>query len=173
MLDASLKLRDPELPIDAWLRLYRLGAWRIVRGALRSHCLGPPRLCRLSRERKRKRDPTSECGRPRGSRSFASSSAPRRDRASVTFGLGAEVMSTGSVAATHVTPFARPKQEMRTFRVRYRADLRKDRMICGTLLRRLSRAPRRLVRSAAVEIHVKGAADRRLRCRRSGPGARC
>ena len=45
MLDASLKLLDPELPIDAWLRLCRLGAWRIVRCALRSHCLGPPRLC--------------------------------------------------------------------------------------------------------------------------------
>jgi hypothetical protein len=38
MLDAGLKLRDPELPIDAWLRLCRLGAWRPVRCALDSHC---------------------------------------------------------------------------------------------------------------------------------------
>jgi hypothetical protein len=38
MLDASLKLGDPELPIDAWLRLCRLGAWRLVRCALGSHC---------------------------------------------------------------------------------------------------------------------------------------
>jgi hypothetical protein len=37
MLDAGLKLRDPELPINAWLRLCRLGAWRLVRCALGSH----------------------------------------------------------------------------------------------------------------------------------------
>jgi hypothetical protein len=38
MLDAGLKPRDPKLPIDAWLRLHRLGAWRLVRCALGSHC---------------------------------------------------------------------------------------------------------------------------------------
>jgi hypothetical protein len=37
MLDAGLKLGDPELPINAWLRLCRLGAWRLVRCALGSH----------------------------------------------------------------------------------------------------------------------------------------
>jgi hypothetical protein len=38
MLDAGLKLGDPELPIDAWLRLRRWGAWRLMRCALGSHC---------------------------------------------------------------------------------------------------------------------------------------
>jgi hypothetical protein len=38
MLDAGLKLCDPELPINTWLRLCRLGAWRFVRCALGSHC---------------------------------------------------------------------------------------------------------------------------------------
>jgi hypothetical protein len=38
MLDASLKLLDPKLPIDAWLRLYRLGVSRLLRYALGSHC---------------------------------------------------------------------------------------------------------------------------------------
>jgi hypothetical protein len=38
MLDAGLKLGDPELPIDAWLRLRRFGAWRLMRCALGSHC---------------------------------------------------------------------------------------------------------------------------------------
>jgi hypothetical protein len=37
VLDASLKLRDPELPIDVWLCLCRLGAGRLVRCALGSH----------------------------------------------------------------------------------------------------------------------------------------
>jgi hypothetical protein len=92
------------------LRLCRWGAWRLVRCALGAHCQDLRASVGLSRERKRKRDPTSECGRPRRSRSCASSSAPRRDRASVTFGLGAEVLPAGSVAATQVTPFPGPKR---------------------------------------------------------------
>ena len=50
----------------------------------------------MSARQERARDPTCECGWPRGSRSCASSSAPQRDRASVPFGLGAEVLLAGS-----------------------------------------------------------------------------
>jgi len=97
MLNVSLKLPNPELPVDAWLGLCRLGAWRIVRCALRFHCLGPPRLCGDCRARGRGNETRrANAGWPRESRSFASSSAPRRDRASVTFGLGAEVLPAGS-----------------------------------------------------------------------------
>src|SRR3954451_12122181 len=42
-------------------------------------------------------------GRPRGSRSFSPSSAPRRDRASVAFGLRAEVLPAAP-ARYRVTP---------------------------------------------------------------------
>src|SRR2546421_8696610 len=47
--------------------------------------------------------------RPCGSRSFSSSSAPRRDRASVAFGLRAEVLPAGparyQVTPKYTTPF--------------------------------------------------------------------
>ena len=75
MLDAGLKLRDPQLRIDVWLRPCRLGAWRLGRCALCSHCEDLRASVGLSRERKRKRDPTSECGCSRGSRSLPQ--APR------------------------------------------------------------------------------------------------
>jgi hypothetical protein len=58
-----------------------------------------------SRERKRERDPAGECGWPRGSRSFASSSAPRRDRASVASGLGRKSCPQGQLATGDDTPF--------------------------------------------------------------------
>jgi hypothetical protein len=92
------------------------GAGRTAR-ALGCHCSGPPNpLVGCPRERKRDPDPTGECGCPRGSRSYASSSAPQRARASVTFGPGAEVLPAGSARHTHVTPFPGPKRpEILTF----------------------------------------------------------
>ena len=49
--------------------------------------------------------PGGGCGWPRGSRSFASSSAPRRDRASVAFGLGRKSCPQGQLATGDDTPF--------------------------------------------------------------------
>jgi hypothetical protein len=87
----------------------------------------------LSRERKRKRDPTGECGWPRGSRSCASSSAPRRDRASVTFGLGAEVPPAGSARRHSRYSLSRAETKgMLIFGMCCAPTFGKDRGICGT-----------------------------------------
>ena len=99
---------------------WALGGSCAVRCVLTIRTSAPLWDCRARGE---ERDQTSE-SRPAPRVSIiASSSAPRRDRASVTFGLGAEVLPAGSVAATHVTPFPRPKQEMLTFGMRCRAGL--------------------------------------------------
>jgi len=65
---------------------------RLLARALRFHCLGPPDPLLGRRARGRGRISS----RPRGSRSSAPSSAPRRGCASVTFGLGLNVLPAGS-----------------------------------------------------------------------------
>lgn len=128
MLRARLELPKPALPLDLWAwstrpllaalpqpscalrnrglrRRCRSLGWRLLVFALAVHCQHLPTLWWVSRARRGNETRRRFSGWPRGSRSFAPSSAPQRIRALVAFGPVAEVLPTGSAASSKLLPF--------------------------------------------------------------------
>jgi hypothetical protein len=118
--------------------------------ALSLHCLRPSRPSGGNRARGRGVETRRRTrGRPRGPRSFASSSAPRRDCASATFGLGAEVLPAGSARHRRYSPAC--------------ADM--NILVAAASAKLASRWPRASDRRRECDDRD----DRRLRVVRSGP----